>query len=293
MSWAPDVLLFDGNAFIHRGYHAGGGKEKRAPNRHPNAAVTEFYKRVTDLALHYKDAETRVVFDAPGTNFRHRIDASYKATRPSREVELSDQFEVVHELTHLLGFRSYIIPDVEADDVIATLAIKLSEQHKNVLILSSDKDLMQLVSPYVHQLTLTGQHMDETAVRAKYQLAPSQILDLLALQGDAADNIPGVPKVGLKTATKWLQKWGSLEGIISNKEAIGGAVGISLRDNIDKALLSKRLATLKKNTALDSRQGVCNIEQLTAFKIQWGITDSNTATLCQATRFDYVGTEQL
>jgi len=192
-----------------------------------------------------------VVFDAKGPTFRHQIYPEYKANRPPMPDELRVQIAPVHELVSALGLPLLVIPGVEADDVIATLSTRASAAGQTCLIASSDKDLAQLVDDHVVMVdTMKNIRYDRAGVITKYGVPPERIIDYLALMGDNADNIPGVPKVGPKTAARWLQEYGSLDAIIANANHIGGKVGENLRHSLDCLARNRELVTVRRNLEL-------------------------------------------
>jgi DNA polymerase-1 len=187
-----------------------------------------------------------VVFDAPGKTFRDDMFAEYKANRPPMPDDLRSQIEPILDVIKAMGLPLLQIKGVEADDVIGTLCEQAAAAGLNVLVSTGDKDMAQLVNDNVTLVnTMSDSLMDRAAVKEKFDVFPEQIIDYLALVGDTSDNIPGVPKVGAKTAAKWLNLYESADGIIEHADEIGGKVGESLRENIDTLRLSKKLATIK------------------------------------------------
>jgi DNA polymerase-1 len=186
------------------------------------------------------------VVDAPGPTFRNAMYADYKANRPSMPDELRAQVQPMCEIVQALGFPMLRIDGVEADDVIGTLARQAKEAGIETMISTSDKDLAQLVKPGITLMnTMTGERLDHDGVVAKFGVRPDQVLDLLALTGDAIDNVPGVPKVGAKTAAKWLVQYGTLDNLIAHAEEIPGVVGQNLRNSLAWLPEGKRLLTVK------------------------------------------------
>lgn len=272
----PKIILFDGNAFVHRCYHTPRFKGLTSPIGLPSGAIVGVYERLAELQELYKESKIITIFDAHGENFRHDIYPEYKLNRKPGDIDLIMQFDAVHEMCKLMGFSFYCVVGVEADDVIATIAKYTRHLKLNTLICSGDKDLMQLVNDTTQQLTMVGDMMDVTSATEKMGVPPEQILDLLSLQGDAADNIPGVPRVGAKTACNWLDKYGSLEEIILNAKDLTGAVGESMRNNIDLARLSYKLATLKDDVELripleDVVKEIPDTGDFDKFKDKWGL----------------------
>ena len=191
------------------------------------------------------------VFDAPGPTFRDEIYPQYKANRSPMPDELRRQIAPIHEVTQLLGFPVLMVPGVEADDVIGTLAQVAAEQGMEVVISSGDKDLIQLVTERVSMIdTMSGKHRDLAGVQAEFGVPPAQMLDFQNLVGDAVDNIPGVDKVGPKTAAKWLAKYGSLDAIVAHADEIGGVVGQNLRDALDWLPTGRKLLQIRTDCDL-------------------------------------------
>ena len=192
------------------------------------------------------------IFDAKGKNFRHEIYKDYKANRPPMPEDLREQLSPLKEICNAMGMPVIEIPNVEADDVIATLAVMGSQQGMPMVISSLDKDLMQLVEdPLVKMMnTMNNQIYDVAGVKEKFGVHPTQIVDYLAIVGDTSDNIPGVPKVGPKTAVKWLSEFKNLHGIIDNADSLTGVVGQNFRDSIQDLDRNVELVTLKKDVDL-------------------------------------------
>ena len=194
-----------------------------------------------------------VVFDARGKTFRDDLFAEYKANRPPMPDELAAQVEPLHALVRALGLPMLQIQGVEADDVIGTLARQAGEQGIPTVISTGDKDMAQLVDERVTLVnTMSNTVLDGAGVEAKFGVPPARIIDLLALMGDSSDNIPGIPRVGPKTAAKWLNQYGSLDAVIASAADIKGKVGESLRDNLETLALSRELATIRTDVELDT-----------------------------------------
>jgi DNA polymerase-1 len=239
------LILLDGTAFLFRAYFSTLAQNLSNDEGFPTGAIFGVINAIKRLQNQYPEAKIIAIFDAKGKNFRHDIYPEYKAHRKPADEELIIQIEPLYEIVRALGFHFICVDKVEADDVIATLATYADKQNIKTLIASSDKDLMQLVSANVSQLDMKGTFYDHQGVIKKMGVRPDQILDLLALTGDSADNIPGVPSVGPKTAVKWLEQFDSIEGVKANAEQIKGKVGEKLRDNFDLLALSYRLVQLK------------------------------------------------
>ena len=207
---------------------------------------------IRSLKKEYPDSPVAIVFDAKGSTFRNDIYKEYKAHRPPMPDDLRTQIEPIHHIVRAMGLPLLVVPGVEADDVIGTLACQAQLQRRDTLISTGDKDLAQLVNEHVTLInTMTGEKLDPEGVVNKFGIPPSRIVDFLALTGDKVDNIPGVPGVGPKTAVKWLQDFGSVEEIIANADQIGGKIGEKLRDNIGLLRLSYELATVKLDVPLE------------------------------------------
>ena len=193
-----------------------------------------------------------VIFDAKGKTFRHKMYKDYKANRPPMPPDLITQIEPIHKLIEALGIKLVSIKGVEADDVIGTLALEASKKGLNTIISTGDKDMTQLVGDHVKVVnTMSGDLLDAKGVKKKFGVRPDQVIDYLALIGDTSDNVPGVEKVGPKTAVKWLIEYGSLDEIIKNAEKISGKVGENLRNGLSQLNISKELVTIKKDVSLE------------------------------------------
>ena len=200
---------------------------------------------IKHLQRQYNEAKIIMIFDAKGSNFRHQIYSEYKAHRKPAEDDLVVQIEPLYQIVRAMGFHFLCVEGVEADDVIATLATQADAKNIPTIVASGDKDLFQLVSDNVRQLDMKGKLYDGSLVKEKMGVEPHQISDLLALTGDSADNIPGVPSVGPKTASKWLAAYNNLEGVKANADKVGGKVGEKLRGSFDLLNLSNSLVQLK------------------------------------------------
>ena len=215
----------------------------------PTGAVKGVTNMLRNLRKENPDSYYLAIFDAKGKNFRHTIYPDYKANRPPMPMELREQLSPLKEICNAMGMPVIEVPGVEADDVIATLAIEGSNKGMSVVISSLDKDLMQLVKdPMVKMMnTMNKQIYNEAGVEKKFGVKPDQIIDYLALVGDSSDNIPGVSKVGPKTAAKWLNEFNNIEGIVKNAESFTGVVGNNLRDSIQDLDRNIELVRLKKD----------------------------------------------
>jgi DNA polymerase-1 len=244
------VFIIDGSSYLYRAYHA------MPPLSTSKGQPTGAIKGVTNMLMTLKkDSEGSpiiVVFDAKGKTFRSEIYKEYKANRPSMPDDLREQLEPLKEICKAIGFPLIEVPGVEADDVIATLVNKAKEKNFKAVVSTLDKDLMQLVEdPNITIMnTMRHQIFTEDKVFKKFGVQPNQIRDMLALVGDSSDNIPGVPKVGQKTAAKWLDEYKNLDGIKDNAESIKGVVGENLRNSLADLERNVELVSLKDDVEL-------------------------------------------
>jgi DNA polymerase-1 len=253
----PALILVDGSSYLYRAFHA--LPPLSTASGRPTGAVRGVVSMLRKLRKDFPGAPVVVVFDAKGKTFRDEIFAGYKAHRPPMPDELRAQVEPLHGIVKAMGLQLLCVPGVEADDVIGTLAAQASAREVSVLISTGDKDLAQLVNAQVTLInTMNDTRLDVAGVQAKFGIAPSQVVDLLALMGDKVDNIPGVPGVGEKTALALLQNLGSLEAIYANLEAVAAlpvrgakALGDKLAAERDKAMLSRELATIRTDLELE------------------------------------------
>ena len=243
------LILIDGTAYLYRAFHALPPlTNKQGEN---TGAIHGFLKALFKIIEDFAPEHIGLVFDAKGKNFRHDIYSDYKANRSKMPDELSEQIPKLYEILELLGYPPIIIDGVEADDVIGTLS-KQFRKTKDVRIFSGDKDFAQLVNSSVAIINpITLETMDEVAVKKKFGIDAKHIIDYLALVGDKSDNIPGLPGVGSKTASRLINQYGSVENIIKNKNLISGKVGETLKENVDQLKLSKILATIKEDLDLN------------------------------------------
>ena len=197
-----------------------------------------------------------MVFDAPGKTFRDDLFAEYKAHRPPMPDDLRSQIEPLLEAVEALGLPLLRIAGVEADDVIGTLACRAARAGQQVLISTGDKDMAQLVNEHITLInTMSNTVLDRAGVKAKFDVFPEQIIDYLALVGDSSDNIPGIDKVGPKTAAKWLNQYGTLDGLLAHAAEIEGKVGENLRAGLETLALSRQLATIRTDLPLPLDEG--------------------------------------
>jgi DNA polymerase-1 len=247
---AKKIFLIDGSSYLYRAFHA--MPPLTTSSGLPTGAVKGVTNMLRNLRKENPDSYYLSIFDAKGKNFRHDIYKDYKANRPPMPEDLREQLSPLKEICNAMGMPVIEIPKVEADDVIATLAVMGSQQGMPMVISSLDKDLMQLVEdPLVKMMnTMNNQIYDVAGVEEKFGVHPNQIIDYLAIVGDTSDNIPGVPKVGPKTAVKWLGKFKNLQGIIDNADSLTGVVGQNFRDSIPDLDRNVQLVTLKKDVDL-------------------------------------------
>ena len=247
----PTLLLVDGSSYVYRAYHA--MAQLSAPDGTPTGAVYGVLNMLRKLRSEYVHNHCCCVFDAKGKNFRHDMFEDYKATRPPMPDDLRPQAEMLPDLVRLMGWPVLVIPSVEADDVIGTLAKQAEAEGWDVVISTGDKDMAQLVSEHVSLInTMNGEVLDIPGVQTKFGVRPDQIIDYLALMGDKVDNVPGVDKCGPKTAVKWLDAYGSLQGVIEHAAEIKGKVGEHLQAAIPRLPLSYELVTIKTDLDLHS-----------------------------------------
>lgn len=242
----PILLLVDGSSFLYRAFHA--MPDLRGPDGAPTGAVHGFVAMMTKLRDDIGAEHAACIFDAKGPTFRDEWFPEYKAHRPPMPPELRAQIEPIHEVVKLLGWPVLEVPGIEADDAIGTLARMGEASGHAVVIATGDKDLAQLVTPdvtLINTMAKPPERLDEAGVEAKFGVAPNRIIDYLTLMGDAVDNVPGVDKVGPKTAAKWVQEYGSLDGVIAAADAIKGVAGENLRKALDWLPQGRRLVTVK------------------------------------------------
>ena len=238
------LILVDGSSFLFRAYHA--IPPLTSPQGDPTNAIYGVSNMLRKLIADYQSEYVTVVFDAPGKTFRNDLYDQYKAHRPPMPDDLRVQIEPLHRLIQAMGLPLIMEPDVEADDVLGALAQHAAEQGFNVVISTGDKDMAQLVTDRITlENTMTNTRMDIQGVIDKFGVKPEQIIDYLALMGDSSDNIPGVPKVGPKTAAKWLEQYQTLENLVANADKITGKIGENLRASLAMLPLSKQLTTIK------------------------------------------------
>ena len=244
------IILVDGSSYLYRAYHA--LPPLTTSKNQPTGAIKGVISMIKRVLIDHPDSPLAVVFDAKGKTFRHDMYSEYKANRPPMPEDLVQQIEPIHRIISLMGIKLIMIPGVEADDVIGTLAEQARQKKLNTVISTGDKDMTQLVCDNVSVVnTMSGELLDENGVMNKFGVGPELITDYLALIGDKSDNVPGVDKVGPKTAVKWLNEYKSIEGIKKNAESIGGKVGENLRSSIETLDLAHELVKIKTDVPLE------------------------------------------
>ena len=244
------LLLVDGSSYLFRAFHA--LPPLTNSSGEPTGALHGVVNMLNKLLREVEPDLVGVVFDAPGKTFRDDLFADYKAQRPPMPDDLRSQIQPLLDIVVAMGLPLLRVPGVEADDVIGTLAVQAAERDIRTIVSTSDKDMAQLVRPGVTLVnTMSNTTLDRDGVMEKFGVWPEQIIDYLALVGDSADNIPGVPRVGAKTAAKWLGQYESIEGIRAHAEDITGKVGESLREHLEPLEMYRVLATIKLDCELD------------------------------------------
>ena len=243
-------MLVDGSSYLYRAFHALPGL-KSPKTGEPTGAIYGVLNMLHKLATDYKPAALACVFDAKGKTFRDAEYSEYKANRTPMPDDLGVQVAPLHEAVRALGWPMLIIEGVEADDVIATLAERAKHDGWRTVISTGDKDFAQLVDERVTLVnTMSNELLDVEGVKKKFGVAPEKFLDYLALIGDQIDNIPGVDKVGPKTACRWIEKYGSLEGVLAHADEITGLAGENLRKMRDWLPKARALLTIKRDVPL-------------------------------------------
>ena len=244
------IILVDGSSYLYRAYHA--LPPLTNSNNQPTGAIKGVISMIKRILIDHPDSPLAVVFDAKGKTFRHDMYSEYKANRPPMPEDLVLQIEPIHRIISLMGIKLIMISGVEADDVIGTLAEQARQKKLDTVISTGDKDMTQLVCENVSVVnTMRGELLDEAGVKKKFGVDPDHITDYLALIGDKSDNVPGVDKVGPKTAVKWLEAYTDIKGVIKNAESIGGKVGENLRSSLDTLELAYELVTIKTDVELE------------------------------------------
>src|SRR6266702_4839108 len=243
MTTSPDLVLVDGSSYVYRAFHA--LPPLTSSRGEPTGAVHGVLNMLLKFVKDYQPRCIAVVFDASGKTFRDDLFAEYKAHRPPMPNDLRSQIEPLLSIIRAQGLPILRIEGVEADDVIGTLACRAAKAGKSVLISTGDKDMAQLVDGSITLVnTMTNSVLDRAGVKAKFDVFPEQIIDYLALVGDSSDNIPGIEKVGPKTAAKWLNQFQTLDNLVANAGEIAGKVGENLRAGLTTLELSRKLATI-------------------------------------------------
>jgi DNA polymerase-1 len=248
------LLLVDGSSYLYRAFHA--MPDLRAvpgdASSPPTGAIRGMINMLQSLRKEVPADYAACVFDAKGPTFRDDLYPEYKAHRSPMPDDLRAQIEPIHEVVRLMGWKVLDVPGVEADDVIGTLAVTAAGQGIEVIVSSGDKDLAQLVDEHITIIdTMNGKRRDLAGVEAEFGVPPRLMIDFQTLVGDVIDNVPGVPKVGPKTAAKWLQQYGSLDAVVANADAIKGVVGENLKKSLDWLPMGRQLLTIKTDCDLN------------------------------------------
>jgi DNA polymerase-1 len=250
MATTYPLILVDGSGYLFRAYHA----LPKLTNSKGEAtgALVGVLAMLRKLIEEHRPDYMGVVFDAPGKTFRDALYPEYKAHRPPMPEDLREQIAPLQEVIRAMGLPLLVIPEVEADDVIGTLATRAAEQGLDTLVSTGDKDMAQLVGDHVTLVnTMTDTTLDREGVIEKFGVPPERIVDYLSLMGDSVDNIPGVPKCGPKTAVKWIGEFGDLDGVMAQADQVGGKVGENLRSVLGQLPLARELTTIRRDLALD------------------------------------------
>jgi len=263
MNTIQRLLLVDGSSYLYRAFHA--MPELKNSQGFYTGALYGLTSMLRKLKQAFPSTYCACVFDAKGKTFRHDMYPLYKANRSAMPENLVAQLDYVDELVNALGWLIIKIPRIEADDVIGTLA-NYAKDHMPVLIATGDKDMAQLVQTNVHLIdTMKNTYMDIEGVKGKFELLPQQIIDYLTLMGDTSDNIPGIAKVGPKTAVKWLKEYETLDNIIQNADKIKGVVGENLRKSLDWIPMGRKLVTININCIQELDHNLPNWQSWRAF----------------------------
>jgi DNA polymerase-1 len=245
----PDLVLIDGSSYLYRAFHA--LPPLTNSKGVPTGAVYGVLNMLLKFLREYTPSHVAVVFDAPGRTFRDELFAEYKANRPAMPDDLRSQLAPLLAAVEALGLPMLRVEGVEADDVIGTLACRAAAAGQHVLISTGDKDMAQLVDEHITLInTMSNSVLDRAGVKNKFDVYPEQIIDYLALVGDSSDNIPGIDKVGPKTAAKWLGAYGTLDGVLEHAEQIPGKVGENLRAGLTTLALARQLAKIRTDLDL-------------------------------------------
>jgi len=243
------LLLVDGSSYLYRAFHA--MPDLRNPNGEPTGAIYGMINMLRRLRSEFPSSHIACVFDAKGPTFRDEWYPEYKANRSAMPEDLVKQIEPIHAVVKALGWPVMMVPGVEADDVLGTLAKRATALGWKTVISTGDKDLAQLVDASVTLInTMTGEKLDIQGVIEKFGIPPERIVDYLTITGDTVDNVPGVPKAGPKTAVKWLTEFGDLDQIVAKADQIKGVVGENLRQSLAWLPKAKQLITVKTDCDL-------------------------------------------
>ncbi|MEE2733662.1 MAG: DNA polymerase I [Pseudomonadota bacterium] len=260
MSSNKPLVLVDGSSYLYRAFHA--LPPLVTSKGQPTGAIKGVLNMLIRLRKDYEPDYMAVIFDAKGKTFRDDLYPEYKAHRPPMPDDLRSQIEPLHSAIRAMGLPLLIIDGVEADDVIGTLCDIATQNGIDTIVSTGDKDMAQLVSDHVTLInTMNDSKMDRDGVIEKFGIPPERIIDYLTLVGDSVDNIPGVPKCGPKTAVKWLTEFGSLDDLMANADQIKGKIGENLRAAQDQIPLSKQLATIKLDVALEQQPTDLKIQE--------------------------------
>ena len=269
------LVLVDGSSYLYRAFH--GLPDLRTKAGEPTGAIRGVLSMLRLLVDKEKPDYFAVVFDAPGKTFRDDWYPEYKANRSPMPDDMRPQIAPLHEIIKAHGWPLIMETGVEADDVIGTLARQAEAANIECVISTGDKDLAQLVSEHITlKNTMSNELLDIPGVQAKFGVLPTQILDYLTLIGDTVDNVPGVPKVGPKTAVKWLTEYGTLDAIVANAAKITGVVGENLRNALEWLPKGKQLLTVK-----------CDLELVYAPNTLAPATADTAALLTYFERFEF------
>jgi DNA polymerase I len=238
------LLLVDGSSYLYRAFHA--MPDLRNAQGFPTGAIQGMVNMMRRARTELDADHIACVFDAKGKTFRDEMYPEYKANRSSMPEDLATQIDAIHQVVRAMGWPVLVVPGIEADDVIGTLAKQAKAADWNVLISTGDKDLAQLVEPGISLInTMTEERLDTAGVLNKFGVPPERIVDYLSIMGDSVDNVPGVPKAGPKTAVKWLNEFGTLDELMKRSAEVKGVVGENLRASLDWLPKARELVTVK------------------------------------------------
>ncbi len=244
------LLLVDGSSYLYRAFHA--MPDLRNSQGFPTGAIQGMVNMMRRARTELDADHIACVFDAKGKTFRDEMYPEYKANRSSMPEDLAMQIEAIHKVVRAMGWPVLVVPGIEADDVIGTLAKQAKAANWNVLISTGDKDLAQLVEPGISLInTMTEERLDTEGVKNKFGVPPERIVDYLSIMGDSVDNVPGVPKAGPKTAVKWLNEFGTLDELMKRSSEVKGVVGENLRASLDWLPKARELVTVKTDCDLN------------------------------------------